>query len=187
MDQPLDPTTAMLLYFVLPIWFLAGFADWLCHRASRIDITAGPKESLIHLLMYAEIAGPLLACLFLDINALIILLMILAFLVHEATALWDVTYATRHRRVSPLEQHVHSFLEMVPLMAILLVLTNYWGQFLALWGSGTDDADFSLSWKDRPLPVPYLVIVLVAAFVVELLPYLEELWRGIKARRLGRA
>lgn len=187
MDQPLDPTTLILLYFVLPIWFLAGFADWLCHRAGHIDIKSGPKESLIHLLMYAEVAVPLLACLFLEINALIILLMILAFLAHEATALWDVSYATRHRQVTPLEQHVHSFLEMVPLMAILLVLTNYWGPFLSLWGLGTEPADFSLSWKNRPLPALYLAIVLAAAFLVELLPYLEELWRGIRARHARRA
>ena len=50
---------SILLYFILPLWLAAGFADYLCHRASRIETTAGYKESLIHLLMFAEVALPL--------------------------------------------------------------------------------------------------------------------------------
>jgi hypothetical protein len=65
-----DPIQIVLLYFVMPVWFLAGVADWLCHRATDIEHTAGAKESIIHLLMFAEIAIPLLGCLFLEINAL---------------------------------------------------------------------------------------------------------------------
>src|SRR5436853_5814086 len=55
-----DPTQALLLYFIMPVWFLAGFADYLCHRATDIAHTAGPKESVFHLLMFGEIAIPLL-------------------------------------------------------------------------------------------------------------------------------
>jgi hypothetical protein len=48
-----DPTRLLLLYFIMPVWFLAGFADYLCHRATDIAHTTGPKESLLHLLMTA--------------------------------------------------------------------------------------------------------------------------------------
>ena len=89
-----DPTVIILMYFILPLWLVAGFADWLCHRASHIETTTGAKESLLHLLMFAEIGLPLLAAMFLDINGLIIAFMIVMFFVHEATALWDVSYAT---------------------------------------------------------------------------------------------
>jgi hypothetical protein len=65
--------------------------------ASHIETTTGAKESLIHLLMFAEIGLPLLAAMFLEINGLIIAVMLLAFFVHEATALWDVSYATTAR------------------------------------------------------------------------------------------
>jgi hypothetical protein len=51
--------------------------------------------------------------LFFDINALVTAVMIIAFFVHEATALSDVGYATATRVVAPVEQHVHSFLEMI--------------------------------------------------------------------------
>jgi DUF2934 family protein len=49
-DNPVKQTSAyrmshsaaaetILLYFVLPLWLLAGFADYLCHRASQIELT----------------------------------------------------------------------------------------------------------------------------------------------------
>jgi hypothetical protein len=56
------------------------------------------------LLMFAEIGLPLLAATFLNISALIIAAMILVFSVHEATALWDVSYATTARTATPIEQ-----------------------------------------------------------------------------------
>jgi len=176
-----DPALLVLLYFILPLWFLAGFADWLCHRATDIEGTTGAKESLIHLLMFGEIAIPLLAALFFEINALIIALMIAAFLAHEATALWDVSYAVTRREVTPFEQHVHSFLEMLPLMATAFVTVLHWPQLLALAGVGPEPARFDLTWKREPLPVAYIAAVLVAALLFELLPYLEELWRGLRA------
>lgn len=175
-----DPALAVLLYFILPLWFVAGLADWLCHRATRIEATAGAKESLIHLLMFAEIGVPLLAALFLEINALVIALMIVAFLAHEATALWDVSYAVTRREVTPFEQHVHSFLEMLPLMATAFVAVLHWPQVLALFGLGPEPARFDLTWKQEPLPVAYIAAVLIAALLFELLPYLEELWRGLR-------
>jgi hypothetical protein len=42
--------------------------------------------------------------------------MIICLILHEATAIWDVHYAYEKRIVTPIEQHVHSFLEMPPLM-----------------------------------------------------------------------
>ena len=101
-----DPTLFVLLYFIMPVWLIAGIADWICHRTTDIAHTTGAKESVIHLLMFGEVAIPLLAALFLEINALIIALTVVAFPIHEATALWDVSYAVKHREVSPIEQHV---------------------------------------------------------------------------------
>jgi hypothetical protein len=82
-----------------------------CRDDNRSEGIADP------LLMFAEVGVPLLAAMFLEVNALIIAAMIVTFFIHEATALWDVSYATTARTVTPIEQHVHSFLEMIPLMA----------------------------------------------------------------------
>ncbi|MGX8012790.1 diguanylate cyclase [Mesorhizobium sp. ORM8.1] len=151
-----DPVVLILMYFVLPVWLVAGFADWLCHRATHIETTTGAKESLIHLLMFAEVGVPLLAAMFLEVNALIIAVMIVAFLIHEATAMWDVRYATTARTVGPVEQHVHSFLEMIPLMGIISVVALHWSQFLALFGFGSEPARYDITWKQQQLPVSYI-------------------------------
>ncbi|WP_217906588.1 diguanylate cyclase [Bordetella genomosp. 11] len=177
-----DAALRILMYFIMPLWIAAGVADYLCHRRTDIAHTAGPKESALHLLMFAEIGIPLLACLFLQVNALVFLVMILAFIAHEATALWDVSYASRRRHIGPFEQHVHSFLELLPLAAGMLVAVLHWPQFLALFGLGPEPAGWDVRWKDPPLPAGYVAFVLLAAVVLEFLPYVEELWRGLRAR-----
>ncbi|WP_110877707.1 diguanylate cyclase [Franconibacter helveticus] len=178
-----DPTMLLLLYFVLPVWLLAGISDWLCHRKTNIETTTGTKETFIHILMFIEVGVPLLAAIFMEVNALIIGLMIMCFFLHEATALWDVSYAVTAREVSPIEQHVHSFLEMVPLMALLLVISRHWEQFLSLFGFGPTKADFSLSFKSEPLPVSYVAVLLTAILLLEVVPYLEELVRCRRQRK----
>jgi hypothetical protein len=178
-----DPSVLILMYFILPVWLLAGCADWLCHRASHIETTTGAKESMLHLLMFAEIGVPLLAAIFLQINAGIIALMIAAFFVHEATALWDVSYAVTARNVTPIEQHIHSFLEMIPLMAILFIVSLHWGQFQALFGFGSETARFDLNWKEEPLPATYVISIMAVILAFELIPYIEEFFRGLRANR----
>lgn len=176
-----DPTLLLLMYFVVTVWLMAGFADWLCHRATNIETTAGAKESVIHLLLFAEVGGPFLAVLLLEVNALVIVFMIVMFFVHEATTLWDLSYAVNLREITPIEQHVHSYLEMMPLMGVLLVAARHWPQFLALFGFGDEAPRFDIALKAPPLPLAYIVSALVAALLFAVLPYMEELWRGLRA------
>jgi hypothetical protein len=60
------------MYFVLPVWLAAGFADYLCHRAAAIEVTSGWKASLLHLPQLGEMAIPTLAAIFFETNALVI-------------------------------------------------------------------------------------------------------------------
>jgi hypothetical protein len=178
----MPPAEMILLYFVLFVWVAAGFADWICHRLTHIETTTGPKESLMHLLMLAEAAIPVTGGVFLQINAGLIALMIVAFFLHEATALWDVTYASTAREITSIEQHVHSFLEMMPLVAIVCVVILHWGQFLALFGQGSEAASFALTPKKEQLPSGYVTCLFAAIFLFEVLPYLEELVRCLRAK-----
>src|SRR3954462_7838103 len=176
-----------LLYFVLPLWLAAGFADYLCHRATSIELTSGYKESLIHLLMFVEVAVPLLAAIFLEINALIIAAMIAGFVAHQLTALWDTTFASHKRRITPIEQQVHSFLELMPLMAMVIVIILNWPQFLSLWGVGSEPARYELVLKREPLPWTYVTAFLFTVLLFEVLPYMEEFVRGLRSRKRGLA
>src|SRR5690606_13991503 len=174
-------TRSFLLYFIVPLWLVAGVADWICHRAAHIETTTGAKESLIHLLMMIEVGVPVLAALFLEITEPVLALMIVSFFLHEATALWDVSYAITRREVTPIEQHVHSFLEMVPLMALSFIVVLHWRRFRALLGLGDEALDWSLRLKEDALPAHYVIAVLEAMGAFEAVPYLEEFWRGLRA------
>lgn len=177
------PTTIILMYFVLPLWLAAGFADWLCHRATSIETTSGLKESGLHLLQFGEIGLAMLAGIFLEINAGVIAFMILVFLLHEATAWWDVSYSVELRNVSPAEQHVHSFLEMLPLLALVCIVDLHWDQFQALLGLGEHGAEFALAWKEVPLPPSYVLGLGACVVVFVLGPFAEEFLRCMRADR----
>ena len=174
-------TRNYMLYFLLPLWIVPGFADYLCHRRTKIETTSGIRESIIHLVMMTEVGIPVVLGMLLEINALVILLMIIAFFIHEATALWDVSYAVTRRSVTPVEQHVHSFLELLPFMAASFVICLHWSQFLALVGAGTEPARFVLQLKEPPLSTSYVVAILAGIAVFGGLPYAEEFWRCYRA------
>ena len=183
MANEADILKAMLMYFILPLWLIGGVADWLCHRHTNIATTSGPKESALHLLQLAEMGVPILALMFFEVNAGVIALMLICFVLHEATAWWDVAYAHGMREIMPVEQHVHGFLERLPLMGLLIVIALHWGQFLSLFGLSAETPRFAPALKAVPLPTAYVVIVLACVLLFQIGPYCEELVRGLRAQR----
>jgi hypothetical protein len=171
-----------LMYLVVPVWLLAGLADYFCHRASHIEHTSGVAESLLHLLQFGEVGIPLLAALFLEISAAVLLIMLAGLVLHQATAMWDVRYANATRRVTPIEQHVHGVLEMAPAVATAVVAILHWPQLTALLGAG--DADFAVHLKHSPLPGWYLWAVMLGVALCGVLPYGEELLRTVRSRQV---
>ncbi|WP_182355370.1 hypothetical protein [Komagataeibacter europaeus] len=185
-DEPEETDTTrhvarrVIQYFVIPVWLASGLTDWWCHRRTDIEHTTGLKETGIHLLMLGEAAFPVLAGLFLEIDAPVLSFMIASFFVHEATAMWDVSYAVTRREVQPMEQHVHSFLEMVPLLAVALIAVLHWPQVQALLGRKVIRSR-PLRMKRVPLGLPYALGALGMMAVFEVLPYCEEALRDWKA------
>lgn len=43
-EQVPDVTRRFLMNVVMPVWLAAGIADWVCHRATSIETTTGPKN-----------------------------------------------------------------------------------------------------------------------------------------------
>jgi hypothetical protein len=169
-------TRNLLLGGVMPTWLGAGLADWYLHRRTRIQDTAGPRESALHLLMFAETGVPVLLGLFCEIDAAVLLSAYSAIGVHSATAYWDQIYAEDRRRVSPFEQHIHSLLEVSPIMAGLLLTALHWDQALALAGRGRPQFAIRLKRRD-PLSASTRAWLLAAVGVFGVLPYAEEFWR----------
>ncbi|MGW2718517.1 diguanylate cyclase [Streptomyces sp. NPDC001492] len=180
-----DVTTRYLLYGLLPGWFVPGLADWVMHRRSRIEDTAGTKESLIHSLMMAEVGIPIALTLRYEVNPLLLTVQLGGAAVHEATALWDVRTAVRSdREVTPLEQHIHSFLESLPYGALSALMCLHADQVKALLRGGAGRADaWRLVPRRRPLSRGYLAGIAAAIGACVVLPYGEELVRCVRAGR----
>lgn len=174
---------ALLMYLVLPIWILAGFVDYWCHRASHIEDSSGTPESALHLLQFGTIAVPVLLALFMEINALFFLIAALAIVIHHGVAFVDVRYANRTRTVTPLEQMVHSFLEIMPITAFLLLAALHWPQLLDFSEPRRHGSGFMLRLKPHPLQPWYVLAAIGTALMFNLLPYLEECLRCRRAAR----
>jgi hypothetical protein len=175
----MEPVWDILVYVVLPLWLVCGFLDYLCHRKSGMTDRTGAGETAIHWMMLLEVAVPLSLAIFFRINALLLLTMLICLIAHQVTGYFDLKFAMATRKVTVFEHQVHSALEILPLTAILLVMTLHWPQALALVGLGTETANFLLTPKQAPrwgeLAPPAFAFVLLA-----IVPYVEELVRGIR-------
>ena len=181
-----DGARLLLISGVVPLRILAGLVDWSCHRRTHIERTSGLRENLFHWLLFAEAGVALGAVAMLEVNAALLLLVAAAFLVHEVTTFIELRYTVPRREVAPLEQMVHSFMEILPLLLLGLLAVIGWDQVLALSGGGR--ADFALRATSAPWPPGYLLAVAGAVLGLNVLPLAEEAWRcfqGKQAPTLG--
>ena len=175
--------TAILGFVVLPLWIFMGLADYFCHRATDIEHTSGTRESTMHLAQFALVGVPLLAGLLLWVDAGVLILAAVFAILHHIVAFVDVRYANKTRDVYPIEQMIHSFLEILPLTAFILLACLNFDQLEALTGVGGAVTDFGFHLRSPALPVWYVATVLISALIVGLVPYLEELFRCLRAQR----
>lgn len=162
----------VLMAAVIPLWILAGLADWGCHRGAAIERTSGWRENAFHWLLLAEGGVALLATALLEIDAAVLLLVFAAFLAHEATTYIELRYTVPRREVRPIEQMVHSFMEILPLAVLGLLAVIGWEQVVALFGAGIPD--FALRPKKDPWPAGYLLGAGAAVLLLNVLPMAEE-------------
>jgi hypothetical protein len=81
-----------------------------------------------------------------EVNSLLLGISIATAGVHEATAIWDVRAAVDDgREVRPAKQHIHSFLDFLPFMAVSALMCLHWDQG-AVTGRGED---WTGDWRPR--------------------------------------
>ena len=175
-------STALVLIavVVLPLWLAAGVADYLFHRATRIEATSGWRESALHLVQFAEVGAAILAALLFEVNGALVGFVVAMILAHEVTTWIDLSYAGSRRRIPPFEQMVHSVLEVLPLTALLLLLVHRWPDADAL-ASSLRDLEPRLA--HYPIAMPWLLGIVIAIGALGVAPYVEELWRCLRAER----
>jgi hypothetical protein len=74
----------------------------------------------------------------------------------------EITSPVTDRAVTALEQHAHSFWRWCQSMAVSFVSVLHWPQLLALFGIGSDRADWGIRIKNRPLAAGYILSMLMA-------------------------
>lgn len=169
-----------LLYIFLPLWGIAGFADWCCHRATKIESTSGLKESLMHSLMGIQVGIPIMLCLLFRVNVLVLLICIAAWVLHELVAHWDVHYAAPRRHISIWEMHAHSYLATLPFYMLAMIMVINWPVLLKLitfdW-----HGQMNLNRIELPHGGPrYLAYYLWLMAVLCFFPYAEENLRCLR-------
>lgn len=174
MQEPRHLLINLILYGLLPLWGIAGFLDWCCHRATRLESTSGLKESLIHSLMGFQLGIPILLCLLFEVNVLVLLVCVAVWLLHEVVAHWDVQYATPRRHISIWEVHVHNYMATVPLYLLMLLVILNWD--VAVKAMTLDwNGQFELRLlSHRPGGNRYLPLYLAFMTALCVFPYLEE-------------
>jgi hypothetical protein len=168
-----------LIYALYPIWLAAGAADYLCHRRTRIAETSGVVESWLHVAQLALIAAILFMATWMEIGAGVLLAMGSAAILHTALSAVDVSYTEKRRYISPFEQHVHGFLDVLPLVAVALLGILYWPDVL--------DAGPDFRWKQPMLERSQRFLLLGSLLVLGGIPVFEELARTYRVRSTSAA
>jgi hypothetical protein len=169
-----------LLHCVLPVWLAAGTADALCHRWANLPENAGVQESLMHIAQLTEGGGILLCALFLDINAFAICAIAALIVIHELTVYADLRYASTARVITPVEQMVHSVLEMAPVMGFAILCLTHRDAVVSLLDGG---GRFVPALREPPVPAATVAAVLVSCAVFGVAPYAMELAACIRVSR----
>jgi hypothetical protein len=159
----------VLGFGLLPLWLAAGGADWLCHRRTHIERTSGPGESLFHVALFLQIAVPALLALWLEITAAMLVLMLAGVLAHMLTSWWDTRFAQPRRLLAPIEQQVHSWLEMLPVFALVIVVLLHARELV--------EPRWIFAPREIPAPLGWRWGVSLG-FALGLALILEEWWRG---------
>lgn len=190
--SPDDASLATLLWqllgwVILPAWLLAGVGDYIAHARTDIAHTSGVTESALHLVQTAEIGLPLLALLFLEVNALVLAVLVTGVLAHSVTSWADLRWTTPRRHIPVGEQLVHGVLFVLPFVALALVVVLHWPAWQALLDPASAPAG---NWRLQPREPRFdawiIVSVLGAGAVLGVVPALVEFARTVAARRDGR-
>lgn len=177
MDPTLPAVPVELLWrllggVVFPAWLAAGLLDYAIHARQRIEHSAGPYESALHLLQALQVGLPVLVLLFLEITRATYAVMVLAVLAHAWTSWRDTCYAASVRPIGPAEQKAHAVLDMVPWFGLALVAVIHRDAL------GPGSGDWGLRLRAEPFPPAVVVAVLAASVASGVVPALLELRRG---------
>jgi len=183
----MSPVIGMLLQVILGLWVAAGFADWWCHRRTRIEQTSGTAEALCHWLLLLQMGTAITLCTLFQPTLLLLVLLLCLWLAHQSITFMELRWVCPVRDVTPGEQMIHSFLEVLPVAGMLLLSIPVVDSALqedsaaAAW-TLERRALADVAWRAEAWPA-----LIFACVAFNGLPYLEELWRCLRWHRSAAA
>jgi hypothetical protein len=114
----------ILAYGVYLLWLTAGCLDFACHRRTRLAYTSGVLESSFHLVQLALIGIGVLLWLTLAITLSVLCVLAMIVGVHAVVGYLDTLQAYSRRDIRPIEQHLHSVLDIAPIAALCWVAAS---------------------------------------------------------------
>lgn len=154
-----------LAYCGYLIWLTAGLGDFICHRRADLPHTSGVAESFTHLLQLALLGLAIVIGLAFEIGRVPTLLIVVLVFAHALVGYWDTQIAFQRRRVLlPIEQHIHSVLDMAPVIALGWAMATTWPA----------PVNGPWQWRNPALPVDIWVAVLLPAVLICGVPAILE-------------
>jgi hypothetical protein len=166
----------LLTGFVYPLWLAAGCIDYVCHRRTSIEQTSGIRECGFHVVQFSVlVVGIVLSTVFAR-TATVLAMLTVVVAVHSALSYADVRYTQPRRHISPLEQHAHGYMDVLPVVGVGLLVVLGWHD---IWSN-----PWQLKLDDNPLELRKLA--LLGSFAVFAgVPVIEEFWRAWKYEASG--
>lgn len=157
------------------VWLLAGLADFACHRRTDLPHTSGLAESVLHLVQLSILGAGVCLALAFQIGTSVLAVLCLLVAAHAVVGYMDTRVAWPRREIRPSEQHVHSVLDMAPIIALAAVI--------AVQRDVITTPDWTLRLRDPALPLSAWASVLLPPLALCWLPALAELRAAMKAGR----
>ena len=165
---------ALLIWGIYPAWLLAGAGDYLCHRKTDIERTSGVTESWLHLAQFGCLAVAFACAVLLQISAAVFVVLVALVVAHSFLSYVDVRYTDGRRRILPIEQSIHGFMDVLPLVAVAVLGVQHWQQIRV---GSTAFAPQAAVDMER-------VLLLSSFAVLAGLPIVEELLRGLRHHQI---
>ncbi len=175
----MSESTVIFVRLALVAWMLAGVLDWWCHRRTHIETTSGLRECAFHWLLIAQGSLGLVIAMLFQPSVLLVICLLLLWAVHQLTTWVELCYVVSRRPVLPIEQMVHSFLEVVPLVLVVVVAID-----AVLLASPQVGDDWALRLRDwsSGFPLAQMLLYVCGGAVLVVAPFMEEAWRCYRHR-----
>lgn len=170
----IDTDRWILAYLGYLAWLCAGLFDFLCHRRTDLPRTSGLTESSLHWAQLMLIGAAIMCVLAFAPGKALAAITFALVAAHAVVGYLDTRSAFGRRVILPVEQHLHSVLDMAPVIAWIWMTAVAWPAIV--------QSDWELLLRRPPLEVSLWVAVLLPALLLCVWPAALEFRAAWAAR-----